>query len=164
MPEPWKFLNYAVIILILSVTAYVVILDTNKQMAEQPEADLKDRVAQNAQYPQFVAGLVGKNPQYFGRRICPAGSAQPASSDYNCNFCHKLAEGMMELSDRTHHYAFIAGAVGGAQADNQTVEPFPEPAPPGYTVPNPAGAPPIRWGVMSPHAKRGTCTNCHKII
>jgi len=136
VPDLWKYLNYAIIILILVAMGYFVIIDTNKQITEPQEADLKDNVAQNAQYPQLVAGAIGSNRQYSGR-ICPAGSAQFASSDANCNFCHKLGDAVINLSDATHHYAFIAGANGGGQMDNQTVEPFPNPAPPGYTVANP---------------------------
>ena len=143
MPDLWKYLNYAIIILILVVIGYFVIIDTNKQITVPQGADLKDNVAQNAQYPQLVAGVIGQNAPYAGRRICPAGSAQLASSDHDCNFCHRMAGGIIKLSDATHEYSFIAGAIADTQGNNQAVAQFPDPVPPGYTVePFPDPAPP----------------------
>lgn len=134
MPDYWKYSNYAVIAVILSLAAYFVIADTNSQITAREETDLKDRVAQNSQYPQLVAGVIGKNGPSKGQRICPAGSAQLASSDHDCNFCHKIADGIQKFSDATHDYSFIAGANTDGLVNSQAALPFTEPLPPGYTV------------------------------
>jgi hypothetical protein len=141
MSDLWKNFNYLIIVIILFVAVYFVIIDTNRQITAKEEVDLKDRVAQNAKYPKLVAGVIPNNSPYRGQRICPAGSAQLASSDHDCNFCHKIADGIIKFSDATHEYSFIAGAKAGIQANNKAGAAFPEPSTPGYTVepfPDPA--------------------------
>ncbi len=122
-------LIYTLIVIILSIIAYVVIVDANKSLPNN-ELDLKERVTLNSSTPRLVAGV--QNYQYFGNKICPQGVAQLVSEAPNCNVCHAFADATKRLSDVTHHYAFIAGTT----APTNTTNPVVEPAQPGYTPQN----------------------------
>ena len=112
---------------------------------------------------QLVGGLPRSAASNNQTRVCPAGAAQFAGGDEKCDICHQLAKSLQNLSDETHHYSNIAGRA----PTSQSVEPFPDPQPPGYTAMLPeqnAQTPPIIWGAKPPHGERGRCTDCHKVM
>src|SRR5208283_5247866 len=117
----------------------------------------KRNVAGNAQSPRLIGGGGRIGTPYNMNRICPAGAVQFTSGDDKCDVCHQLSGVLQNLSNATHHYTNIAAGPydtwNAGQSPNpaavQSVEPFPDPQPPGYTVaPSTAAAraPPIVWG------------------
>ncbi|MBF0506191.1 MAG: hypothetical protein HQL09_05095 [Nitrospirae bacterium] len=164
-----KIGKYLIIALMAVLAVYGVLFPLHGRSARTDEADLERNVARNAQYPQLVGVGPRAGAPYGMNRSCPRGAAQFTGGDYNCNFCHRLADAAQNLSDATHHYTNIAGQnpLPNNPAASQSGEPFPDPQPPGYAVALPtatAQAPPVMWGAKPPHVQRGICTDCHEVV
>ncbi len=169
---------YLVMAFIMVLIIYGLLFVLRGMSNPTDEDALKRNVAQNYQAPQLVGAGPRLGMPYNMNRVCPAGAAQFTSGGANCNVCHLMSDALQSLSNTTHHYTNIAagpydtGNTGQSPfTDNpaaaQSVDPFPDPQPPGYTVGLPAvtaQAPPITWGTNSPHIQRGACTDCHEVV
>src|SRR5271169_4261966 len=169
---------YIVLALIAVLVVYGLLFILPGRSAPTNEDVVKRNVASNARSPQLIGGVPRLGTPYNMNRVCPAGAAQFTGGDYNCNVCHQLADAAQNLADVTHHYTNIAAGpydtrnAGRSPLPNnpaavKSVEPFPDPQPPGYTVVTPTAAgqaPPITWGSNPPHIQRGVCTDCHEVV